>query len=152
MVYGKSLSSTEKNDDDNFTADNKISLEKNIGPFENQLEEFGCQWKNYVKRSYITTQRSDFIKTIKDEADEYETIVVHMDFAENHTLLAQKEIMQAHWQNQQAAGFTIHAKIVVEKHIRMIVISGYLADDVELVYAVQSIINDYVQSSYPAIQ
>ena len=110
MVYGKSLSSTEKNDDDNFTADNKISLEKNIGPFENQLEEFGCQWKNYVKRSYITTQRSDFIKTIKDEADEYETIVVHMDFAENHTLLAQKEIMQAHWQNQQATSLLFTSK------------------------------------------
>ncbi|CAF4598298.1 unnamed protein product, partial [Rotaria magnacalcarata] len=97
-------------------------------------------------------QQSSYIKMIKDQADEHETIVVHMDFAENHTLLAQNEIMQAHWTNQQATLFTVHIKTAKEKHHSLIIISDYLAHDVEFVHTAQSIISDYVQSIYPTVK
>ncbi|CAF4698512.1 unnamed protein product [Rotaria socialis] len=75
-----------------------------------------------------------------------------MDFAENHTLLAQNEIMQAHWTNQQATLFTVHIKTAKEKHHSLIIISDYLAHDVEFVHTAQSIISDYVQSIYPTVK
>lgn len=53
-----------------------------------------------MKHSYIANQQSNYIKMIKDESDENETIVAHIDFAENHTLIAQNEIMQAYWTNK----------------------------------------------------
>ena len=42
------------------------------------------------------------METIKEETNEHGTFVVHMDFAENHTLHVNKEIMQAHCTKQQA--------------------------------------------------
>ncbi|CAF4632672.1 unnamed protein product, partial [Rotaria socialis] len=152
MIWRKSVSSTEKSNGENSNADKKILLQKNIGSVEDLLEEFDCQWKTYVKHSYITSQQSSYIKMIKDQADEHETIVVHMDFAENHTLLAQNEIMQAHWTNQQATLFTVHIKTAKEKHHSLIIISDYLAHDVEFVHTAQSIISDYVQSIYPTVK
>ena len=56
MVWRKTVSSTKKSNGENSTADNKISSQENIGSIENLLEEFDCQWKNYVKHSYIATQ------------------------------------------------------------------------------------------------
>ncbi|CAM4849682.1 unnamed protein product [Rotaria magnacalcarata] len=152
MIWRKSVSSTEKSNGENSNADKKILLQKNIGSVEDLLEEFDCQWKTYVKHSYITSQQSSYIKMIKDQADEHETIVVHMDFAENHTLLAQNEITQAHWTNQQATLFTVHIKTAKEKHHSLIIISDYLAYDVEFVHTAQSIISDYVKSIYPTVK
>ncbi|CAF1544967.1 unnamed protein product [Rotaria magnacalcarata] len=132
-----------------LTTDENVSL---IDGLKHLLEEFDCQWKTYVKHSYITSQQSSYIKMIKDQADEHETIVVHMDFAENHTLLAQNEITQAHWTNQQATLFTVHIKTAKEKHHSLIIISDYLAYDVEFVHTAQSIISDYVKSIYPTVK
>ena len=97
MIWQKSVSSTGKSATENSSSDGKISLQKKTGSIEDLLEEFDCQWNIYIKHSYITTQQSNYIKMVKDEAAEDGTIVVHMDFAENHTLLVNKEIMQAHW-------------------------------------------------------
>ena len=152
MIWQKSVSSTGISDKENSSSDGKISLQKKTGSIEDLLEEFDTQWKTYIKHSYITTQQSDYIKTIKEEADEHGTIVVHMDFAENHTLLVNKEIMQAHWTKQQATLFTIHLKVTKDIHHSMILISDYLAHDVEFVHAAQGVISDYVQSAYPAVK
>jgi hypothetical protein len=89
---------------------------------------------------------------IKDKAVEDGTIVVHMDFTENHTLLVNKEIMQAHWTKQQATLFTIHLKVAKDIHHSMIVTSDYLAHDVESVHAAQGIISEHGQSAYPALK
>jgi hypothetical protein len=64
-----------------------------------------------------------------------------MDFAENHTLFVNKEMMQAHGAKQQATLFIIHLNVAKDIHPRMIVISDYLAHDVELVHAAQGIMS-----------
>ncbi|CAM4906761.1 unnamed protein product [Rotaria socialis] len=61
MIWRKSVSSTEKSNGENSNADKKILLQKNIGSVEDLLEEFDCQWKTYVKHSYITSQQSSSV-------------------------------------------------------------------------------------------
>ena len=132
--------------------DKYISLQRLSGSVDDLLREFDSQWKSYLKHSYITTQQSNYIKEIKERASEHETIVVNIDFAENHTLLNQKEIMQAHWTNTQAALFTVHLKINKDEHRSMVIISDHLTHDVEFLHAAQGIITDYVLSVYPGVK
>ena len=105
-----------------------------------------------MRHSFINHQQSDCIKKVKEDANENNKVIVHIDFAENHILLNQKEVMQAEWTIVQATIFTIHLKINKEKHHIMVVISDYLAHDVEFVHAAQGIINRYVQSIYPTVK
>ena len=60
--------------------------------------------------------------------------------------------MQAHWTTPQATFFTNHLKINKEKHDSIAIIRDYLADNVEFVHTAQSIINHYVQSTYPTVK
>ena len=110
------------------------------------------RWESYLRHSFIDRQQYDYIKNIKDDANENDTVAVHIDFAENHTLLNHKEIMQTHWTTPQATIFTIHLKINKEKHNSIAIISDYLAHDVEFVHAAQGIVNHYVQSTYPTVK
>ena len=89
---------------------------------------------------------------IKDEAAEDGTIVVQMDFAENHTSLISKDMLQAHWAKKQATLFTIHLKDAKDVHHRMSGIGDDLAHEVELVHVDQGIISEYVQSAYRAVK
>lgn len=140
-------------DHDNSNASNiKVSIQKAIGSIADLFEEFDFQWKVFLKHSFITTQQSTYIKRIKEESSEEDTIVVHIDFAENHALVNQREIMQAHWSTPQATIFTIHLKVNKESHHSMAIISDDLTHDVKFVHAAQGIISDYVQSIYPTVK
>ena len=152
MQWRKPLSSAAGHDDETSSRDKYISLQRVSGSVNDLLQEFNSQWKSYLKHSYITSQQSNYIKEIKENAGENGTIIVNIDFAENHTLLKQNEIMQAHWTNPQAALFTIHLKINKDKHQSMVIISDYLVHDVEFLHAAQGIISDYVVSVYPGVK
>ena len=131
---------------------NQILLQKVNGSIADLLQEFDSQWPMFLKHSYITAEQSDYIRRIKIEASEYDTIIVHIDFAENYNLIHQNSIMQAHWTTQQAAIFTVHIQVNKDNHHSMAIISDYLEHDVEFVHAAQNVIVDYVQSVYPMVK
>ena len=130
----------------------KILLQKLSGSVADLLQEFDAQWASFLKHSFITRQQASYIKQIKLDADEYNSIIVHIDFAENYTLLNQKQIMQAHWTTPQATIFTVHIRINKEKQQSVALISDYLEHDVEFVHTAQGIIADYVLSVYPSVR
>ena len=106
----------------------------------------------FLKHSYNTAEQSDYIRRIKIEVSEYNTIIVHIDFAENYNLIHQNSIMQAHWTTQQAAIFTVHIQVNKDNHHSMATISDHLEHDVEFVHAAQNVIVDYVQSVYSMVK
>ena len=130
----------------------KILLQKLTGSVADLLQEFDSQWASFRKHSFITRQQAIYIRQIKLDADEYNSIIVHIDFAENYTLLNQKQIMQAHWTTPQATIFTVHIRINKEKQQSVALISDYLEHDVEFVHTAQGIITDYVLSVYPSVR
>ena len=69
-----------------------------------------------------------------------------MDFADNHTLLVNEEVMQAHRTKQQATLFTIHLNVAKDIHHSTIVTSDYLAHDVAFVHTAQGIIASMYKS------
>ena len=142
----ENLSSSRK------STNNQILLQKVNGSIADLLDEFDAQWFAFLKHSYVTTEQSNYIRKIKNEASEWDTIVVHVDFAENYSLLQQNSIMQAHWTTPQATIFTIHIKVDKDNHHSMAITSDYLEHDVEFVHAAQNIIVDYVQSLYSSVR
>ena len=155
MVWSKSTVKPDTMKDASSSrqaTNNQILLQKVNGSIADLLQEFNSQWPMFLKHSYITAEQSDFIRRIKIEASEYDTIIVHIDFAENYNLIHQNSIMQAHWTTQQAAIFTVHIQVNKDNHHSMAIISDYLEHDVEFVHAAQNVIVDYVQSVYPMVK
>ncbi|CAF4643693.1 unnamed protein product, partial [Rotaria socialis] len=113
MIWSKPRTppTTTENLSSKTPTSNQILLQKVNGSIADLLEEFDAQWLTFLKHSYITTEQSNYIRTIKNGASESDTIVVHMDFAENYSLQQQNSIMQAHWTTPQATIFTIHIKV-----------------------------------------
>ena len=54
------------------------------------------------------------------------TIVLQVDFSENATIVAQKEVQSAHWHHPQATLFTAHAWINNDNNFSMVIISDDL--------------------------
>ena len=155
MVWSKSTVKPDTMKDASSSrqaTNNQISLQKVNGSIANLLQEFDSQWPMFLKHSYITAEQSYYIRRIKIEASEYDTIIVHIDFAENYNLIHQNSDMQAHWTTQQAAVFTVHIQVNKDNHHSMAIISDYLEHDVGLVHAAQNVIVNYVQSVYPMVK
>jgi hypothetical protein len=130
----------------------KISLQRIEGSVADLLEEINLQWQKFLKHDFVTTQQYAYIKKIKEESNEDNTIIIQMDFSENHNLLNQNEVMQAHWTTAQATIFTVHVNINKNKHDSIAIISNYLSHDVTFVHAAQGIIVDYIRSIYPSVK
>ena len=123
LGWRKSSLSNESTNSDTPSNDVRIPLEKVNGSVADLLQEFDSQWALYLRYSFINHQQSDYIKKIKEVENENGTVVVHIDFSENDTLLNQKEIMQAHRTTLQATIFTIYLKSNKEKQGSISIIS-----------------------------
>ena len=79
-------------------------------------------------------------------------MVVEMDFAENHNLVIQHRIQQAHYNSAQATIYTINIHVTNKTHHAMAIISDCLDHDVKFVHAAQKIITQFVQDNYPDVR
>ena len=131
---------------------NKIALQRIEGSVIDLFEEIDFQWHKFLKHSFTTTQQFGYTKQIKQEASEQDSIVIQMGFSENHNLLIQHEVMQAHWTAAQAAIFTAHITVNKDKHHSIAIISDYLSHDVQFVHAVQGVIVDYLRNFHPSVK
>ena len=153
MIWRTPTISPSNNDDNKqIKPNNKVSLQRIEGLVAILLDEFGLQWHKFLKHHFITSQQFDYIKNIKENANEENVIIIQMDFSENPNLFHQNEAMQAHWTTAQAAIFTAHIKVSKNKHHNIAIVSDYLSHNVKFVHAAQGIIVDYILSIYPAVK
>jgi hypothetical protein len=154
MVWQKPVLSSNNNYKNNYdqSTTTKITLQRIDGSVQDLLDEFDLHWHKFLKHDFTTTQQFDYIKKLKEEASETDAVVAQMDFSENHNLLNQHEVMQAHWAATQAAIFTAHIKVNKHEHQSIAIVSDYLTHDVKFVHAAQGIIVDYVRSIYPFVK
>ena len=84
------------------------------------------------------------VGALKSDNDDQDKIVVEMDFAENHNLVIQHQIQQAHYNSAQATIYTINIHVTNKTHHAMAIISDCLDHDVKFVHAAQKIIHTMV--------
>ena len=156
MVWqSPSLQSSPKNSNEHDytkSINNKIVLQRIEGSVADLFEEIDFQWHKFLKNSFTTTQQVGYIEQIKQEASEEKTIVIQMDFSENHNLLIQHEAMRAHWTTTQAATFTAHVTVNKDKHHSIAIITDYPSHDVQFVHAAQGVIVDYLRALHPSVR
>ncbi|CAF4963411.1 unnamed protein product, partial [Rotaria socialis] len=110
-------------------------------------------WKKLNSR-YELLHLTGTIRALLEEIDKTSSIstfaVVQVDFAQNFTLIIQREIQSAYYSRPQATIFTIYIK-VGEEHRNMVLISDYLAHDTKFVYSGQKLIVDFLRTQYPNV-
>ena len=120
------------------------------GTFRALLEEIDNLWPNFIIHNFYTHEQRDYIALIKETSSITTFAIVQIDFAQNYSLIIQREIQSAYYSRQQATIFTIYIK-VGEEHRNMVIISDYLAHDTKFVYAGQKIIVNFLQKQYPNV-
>ncbi|CAF3841862.1 unnamed protein product [Rotaria sp. Silwood1] len=154
MIWRPPQSSSQNSGENDYvkSINNKIVLQRIENSVADLFEEIDLQWHKFLKHSFTTTQQFGYIKQIKQEASEQDSVVLQMDFSENHNLLIQHEVMQANWTAAQAAIFTAHVTVNKNKHHSIAIISDYLSHDVQFVDAAQGVIVDYLRGLYPSVK
>jgi hypothetical protein len=130
----------------------KISMQRVSGSIRDLLEEFDVKWPKFAVHHYWTRQQQEYIKKIKEEAHANRTVAVQMDFAENHSLIVQHEIQQAHWTTPQATIFTVHVTVDKTAHYSLAFISDHLDHDVDFLHAAQGLIVQFILHRYPTVK
>ncbi len=127
-------------------------MQRVSGSIRDLLEEFDVKWAKFAVHHYCTRQQQEYVKKIKGEARADGTVVIQMDFAENHSLIVQHEIQQAHWTTPQATIFTVH--ITVDKTIQhsLAFISDHLDHNIDFVHAAQSVIVQFIRHRYSTVK
>jgi hypothetical protein len=75
-----------------------------------------------------------------------------MDFAENHSLIVQHEIQQAHWTTPQATIFTVHITVDKTTHHSHPFVSDHLDHNVDFVHAAQGVIVQFIRHRYSTVK
>ncbi|CAF3815158.1 unnamed protein product [Rotaria sp. Silwood1] len=87
----------------------KVSLQEISGNIATLLGKIDEQWPVILHHHYVKEQQKQYINEIKKKSNDKDYVVITCDFAENYTLVAQREVQSAHWNQQQVAIFTIHS-------------------------------------------
>ncbi len=138
-------------EDDVKPVNKKIMLQRISGSVDDLIDEFDVQWRKFAAHHYNTRQQMDYVKQIKLDSSDQDRIVVEMDFAENHNLIVQHQIQQAHYNTFQATIFTINIHVTNNTHHAVAIISDCLDHDVRFVHAAQKIITQFVRDNYPDV-
>ena len=96
------LSNQNIRDDEDITwftwlrISNKINLQEIKGSISMLLDSIDEQWMTIVTHDYIKTQQKTYIENIKKSSSANTYAIVTLDFAENYTLVPQREVQSAH--------------------------------------------------------
>ena len=130
----------------------KISMQPVSDSICDLLEELDVKWAKFAVHHYCTRQQQEYIKQIKEEAHADRTIVFQMDFAENHSLIVQHEIQQAHWTTPEATIFTVHVTVDKTTHHSLAFISHHLDHNIDFVHAASGVIVQFIRHRYLTVK
>ena len=151
LTWGSVTYDNLDHEDDTKPVNKKIMLQRVSGSVGELIDEFDAQWHKFAAHHYTTREQMNYIKQIKLDSSDQDRIIVEMDFAENHNLIVQHQIQQAHYNTAQATIFTINIHVNNNTHHAMAIISDSLDHDVKFVHAAQKIITQFVRDNYPDV-
>ncbi|CAF1510324.1 unnamed protein product [Adineta ricciae] len=132
------------------TTNKKVDLHHIHGSIMSLLGEIDGQWKKFLTHSYFNREQRSYINNLRLLSSDTSYATVQIDFAENYTIIRQREVQAAHWNNVQVTIFTVHIKVGTT-HKNMAIVSDYMRHDTAFVYCAQRIIVDFLKKHYPQI-
>ncbi len=132
------------------TTNKKVDLHHIHGSIVSLLDEIDEQWKKFVIHSYFNREQRSHINNLRLLSNDTLYVTVQIDFAENYTIIRQREVQAAHWNNLQVTLFTVHIKVGTN-HKNMVIISDYMRHDTAFVYCAQRLIVEFIKKHYPQV-
>ena len=96
-------------------------------------------------------QQAASFDSLKNSCDG-KSIVLQVDFSENATIAAQKEVQAAHWHHSQAAIFTTYAWVNNATNFSMVVISDDLNHTKHSIFVFMQCIFRSLRAKFPSIE
>ena len=97
----------------------KVVMTDTVDAIFNELKK---QLNTFLLHTFVKRNQAASFDSLKKSCDG-KSIVLQVDFSENATIAAQKEVQAAHWHHAQATIFTTHAWINNATNFSMVVIS-----------------------------
>jgi len=132
------------------TTNKKVDLHNIHGSVASLLDEIDEQWTKFVIHSYFNREQRSYISNLRLLSNDTSYVTVQIDFAENYTIIRQREVQAAHWNNLQVTLFTVHIKAGTN-HKNMVIISDYMRHDTAFVYCAQRLIVEFIKKHYPQV-
>lgn len=126
----------------------KVDLHHIQGSITSLLDEIDARWKTFLTHSYFNREQRAYINDLRLLSSHTSYATVQIDFAENYTLIRQREVQAAHWNKQQATLFTIRIRAEAN-HKNMVIISDYMHHDTPFVYCALRLIVELIKKHYP---
>ena len=126
----------------------KITFE---GTTEDAFHELKEQSQHFLFHSYVKRKQAASFKKLTESCDN-KNIVIQVDYSENATIVAQREIQSAHWCHSQATLFTVHAWLSGVDGESMVIISDDLNHTKQSVYVCMQAVFTYLRGKYPHIE
>jgi hypothetical protein len=132
------------------TSNNKVDLHHIRSAISSLLDEIDDHWASFLLHSYYNREQRTCINDLRLRSSHSSYVTVQVDFAENYTVMRQREVQAAHWNNLQATLFNVHIKIGTS-HKNMVIISDYMRHDTAFVYCAQGLIVQFLNQYYPQV-
>ncbi|CAF1541986.1 unnamed protein product [Adineta ricciae] len=132
------------------TRNNHVELQHFTSSFNTIIDELNSRWSSFITHTYITRKQPHYIKSIKLNSSLTTYSVVHVDFAENFTFVAQNEVQSAYWSQKQATVYTVVTQTGAD-HRNMVLISNRMTHDTAFVCCTQKIIVAFIREEYPNV-
>ena len=126
----------------------KVVMTDTVDAIFNELKK---QLNTFLLHTFVKRNQAASFDSLKKSCDG-KSIVLQVDFSENPTIAAQKEIQAAHWHHAQATIFTTHAWINNATNFSMVVISDDLNHTKYSIFIYMQCIFRSLQAKFPSIQ
>lgn len=105
----------------------------------------------FLLHTFVKREQAAIFNSLKNSSDDIK-IVLQVDFSENATIMAQKEVQSAHWHHAQATLFTAHAWINSDTNFSMVVISDDLNHTKYCIFVFMQCIFRSLRAKFPSIE
>ena len=123
------------------STDNRI--EKIADTVDIIFNELKKQLNTFLLHIFVKRQQAAAFNSLKASL-----MVLQVDFPENATIVAQKEVQYAHWHHPQATLFTAHAWINNDNNFSMVIISDGLNHTKYCIFVLCSAFFDAFEQNY----
>ena len=133
------------------TSNSRVEKVGIMSTVQEAFNELKRQFKHFLLHTYIKRKQSFAFKQLVSECNG-QKIVLQVDFSENATITAQREIQAAHWCHAQVTIFTAHAWINEEMNLSIVIVSDDLNHTKYSVYTYMQFIFICLKEKYVSIE
>ena len=133
------------------STENRVEKVAISGTVEDVFDELKQQLNPFLLHTYVKRKQATSFDSLKSSCDG-KSVVLQVDFSENATITAQREVQAAHWHHAQATIFTSYAWIDNKTNFSTVVISDDLDHTKHSIFVFMQCVFRTLKATFPNIE